>query len=124
MRLKDYAKLPLAWLFGHKKHHPDFDFQQVESVLIRPFGDAIGDAVIHAAYIRQLRVIYPQAKIGIFVNSRNRLIFEMVSELNEMIEDTAKSYLQQRRRWQLFLDFSFNFNSSTLILDKILTVVY
>lgn len=48
MRLKDYAKLPLAWLFGHKKHHPDFDFQQVESVLIRPFGDAIGDAVIHS----------------------------------------------------------------------------
>ena len=121
MRLKDYAKLPLAWLFGHKKRHPDFDFQQVESVLIRPFGDAIGDAVIHAAYIRQLRVIYPQAKIGIFVNSRNRLIFEMVSELNEMIEDTAKSYLQQRRRWQLLLDFSFNFNSSTLILDKILS---
>lgn len=106
--------------FGHKKIRNDFDFTHVKSILIRPVGDAVGDAVAHIAYIRQLKAIYPGVRIGVIVTDRNRDIYAYSHEADELIENKTTAYLKQRGKWQLFLDFYCYFNSWNIIADRLL----
>jgi possible heptosyltransferase II (inner core) len=106
--------------FGHKKPCKDFDFTKVHSILIRPVGDAVGDAVAHISFVRQLRAIYPNVKIGMFVTDRNRDIIAHSGEVDELIEDIRTNYWKQRGKWQLFLDFFPYFYSWYIIKDTLL----
>ncbi|UOO82531.1 glycosyltransferase family 9 protein [Uruburuella testudinis] len=106
--------------FGHKKICHDFDFRNVKSILIRPVGDAVGDAVAHIAYIRQLKAIYPGVRIGVIVTDRNHDIYAYSHEVDELIKDKTIDYLKQRGKWQLFLDFYCYFNSRHIMADRLL----
>ena len=70
-----FSKRLIIRFCGQKKTYPDFDFHRVESILIRPLGDAVGDAVINLAYAKQLKTVYPHLKLGVLVTPRNSAVF-------------------------------------------------
>lgn len=115
--LKKLAILP----FSHKEAVRDFNFKNVNSILIRPTGNALGDSVINSAYVQQLKTIYPHARIGMLVTRNNRTIYELNPCLDELIEQNFLSFIKQRKRWDIFLDMPDAFNSIKIILDKILS---
>lgn len=112
-------KLILA-LFGHKKANLNFDFNQIESILIRPVGDAIGDACAHAAYAAQIKKIYPNCKVGVFATERNKAIYQLSPAIDEILEDNLLSYLVNRKKWQIFLDCYETFTSKFIIGNALL----
>lgn len=59
--------------------------KNIKSILIRPLGGAIGDAVVHTAHLKQLRYLYPNARIGVIVNPHNRVIFEHSNLVDEYL---------------------------------------
>ncbi|PJG83900.1 hypothetical protein [Caviibacterium pharyngocola] len=65
----------IVTLFGSRRPTTKRDLSQIDSVLLHPVGDAIGDAVAHGLHLRQLKECYPNLKIGVFVTARNRAIF-------------------------------------------------
>ena len=119
--MKKLEKALIVRLFGHKKSCPDFDFHNVRSVLIQPLGTAVGDAVINTAYAAQIKKMYPQAHIGIFVTPRNREILSHCPAVDELVESRWRSYFRQRKKWDLFLDFNEVFTTRELVKNKILS---
>lgn len=107
-------------LFANKKKNQDFDFKNVQSILIRPIGDAVGDAVAHINYARQLKKAYPNCRIGMFTTDRNRDVFKCCEEIDELLEDKPASYLKNRKKWQVLLDFYASFTSMHIIGDSLL----
>ncbi|OSI06987.1 lipopolysaccharide core biosynthesis protein [Neisseria animaloris] len=109
----------IVLLCGRKKPCRNFDFKNVSSILIRPFGYALGDAMIHLAYARQLKSIYPHARLGVLVG-RNRDIFAQSPLFDELVDDSFASYWRNRKKWQLMLDLCETFNTPNLIADAVL----
>lgn len=118
---KYWFKQPVIWLFGHKKSVGNFDFSAVDSILIRPTGKALGDAVINSSYVRQLKAIYPDARIGVLVAGSNRAVFECCPQADELVDEKLGEMWRQRNRWQVLLDMPDAFNTGTLIGDKLLS---
>lgn len=98
--------------------------KNIKSILIRPLGGAIGDAVVHTAHLKQLRYLYPNARIGVIVNPHNRVIFEHSNLVDEYLDRSLCCYISHYRKWDLLLDFENNFNSSSLFMDRILNPKY
>ncbi|WP_048758270.1 glycosyltransferase family 9 protein [Necropsobacter massiliensis] len=113
-------KRVIANVFGSRRPTKKTDLGQLDSVLLNPVGDAIGDAVAHGLHLRQLKACYPHLKIGVFVTERNRAVFAASGVVDELITMTPVAYVKQRKKWDLYLDFTTRFNSKSLILDKIL----
>ncbi len=58
-------------LCGNKKLNKDFDFNKVSSILMRPVGDAVGDAIACISdRAQQLKALYPSSRIGVLVTDR------------------------------------------------------
>lgn len=110
----------IAYLFGRKKPNRSFDFQSVDSVLIRPMGHLVGDTVAHIAYIRQLKTLYPECRIGVLVNQRSHPIYECCPLVDELIEDTFIQCIRHHKKWQLYLDFYETYNSQHIIKTAML----
>ncbi len=108
-------------LFGRRKPKKDFDFSNVSSVLIRPIGYGLGDGIILTSALRSLKTAYPNIKIGVFVNERNRKVFEGSKDVDVLFPLTFAACLKQRKKWQLFLDWRPNFVTKNIILDYILS---
>ncbi|XTV77659.1 glycosyltransferase family 9 protein [Mannheimia haemolytica] len=106
-------------LFGTKKEKT-FKFSKIESVLLKPIGDAIGDAVVHIAHLEQIKKALPNVKIAVLVTSRNKLIFSQANVVDMILEDKVSTYLSQRGHWDLYLDFKPTFTTKSIILDSIL----
>ncbi len=106
--------------FGYRMPTQNRDLSSVDSVLLNPVGDAIGDAVVHGLHLRQLKSCYPNLKIGVFVTERNEPVFKASGIVDEFIKMNLSNYFRQRKKWDLYLDFSPQFTSRALILDKIL----
>ncbi|WP_373099243.1 MULTISPECIES: glycosyltransferase family 9 protein [Pasteurellaceae] len=113
-------KRVIAKIFGSRQPTKNTDLSRIDSVLLNPVGDAIGDAVAHGLHLRQLKKSYPQLKVGVFVTERNRAVFAASGVVDELIPLQAAEYVKQRKKWDLYLDFTTRFNSKGLILDKIL----
>lgn len=107
-------------LFGTKKDKKVFDFTQIESVLLKPIGDAIGDAIVHIAHLEQIKQAIPSAKIAVLVTKRNKQLFSHANVVDIVLEDKATTYLAQRDKWDLYLDFQPTFTTKSIILDKVL----
>ena len=114
------SKKILIRLFANKTPRTDFDFSHLQSVLIRPVGDAVGDAVANCAYAAQIKHAYPHCKLGIFVTPRNRDVLALCPHFDELIDDTPASYFHQRKKWQVLLDFYESFYSINIALDSLL----
>lgn len=105
-------------LFGQRKTASGYDFSALQSVLLKPIGDAIGDAILHISHLSQLKQAFPHLKIGVLVSERNRAIFQFSGIVDALIEDNWRSYLQHRGKWQLYLDFMPTYTSRAIILDN------
>lgn len=112
-------KILITHLFGNKKKCNNFDFLNISSILIRPFGFALGDGLMHLAFAKQLKTIYPNLHLGVLVG-RNQDLFATSTLFDELVPYSLFSYIKQRHRWELLLDFRETFNTPDLIADKII----
>lgn len=106
--------------FGQKKPCLNFNFSHLHSILIRPLGDAVGDAVINLAYAKQLKTIYPNLHLGVLVTARNKSIFSTSPLIDEIIDRTPINYLKQRKKWDLLLDFGEWLDSRSITASAVL----
>ena len=78
---------------------------RARSVLIRPFGDALGDAIVTTAALRQLKQALPTVKIGVIVSQRNKEFFTRCPLVDEVIEDVFINAWKQRGKWDVFVEY-------------------
>ncbi|MCK3654298.1 ADP-heptose--LPS heptosyltransferase [Pasteurellaceae bacterium Macca] len=102
----------------------DVNLKEIKSILLRPLGDAIGDATIHTAHLLQLKSIFPQATLGVVVTSQNKIIFEHSNLVDKYIHRNFFDYIKNHKKWDLLLDFENNFTSASLFMDRILMPKY
>ncbi|WP_164836846.1 glycosyltransferase family 9 protein [Neisseria flavescens] len=76
---------------------------------------------MHIAYIRQLKNLYPNCRIGVLTNDRSRPIYECSHLVDELINDTFFQCLKQRNKWQLYLDFYETYNSRHILKTALLS---
>ncbi len=115
------SKKLVIHLFGKKQINQNFNFNDVKSILIRPLGDAVGDAIACVGHVQQLKNIYPDSRIGILVTNRNRAVFSLSPLIDELIDDTHINNLKNRKKWDVLLDFYEQFTSKNIIFDFILS---
>lgn len=97
---------------------------EINAILIRPLGWAIGDAVVHTAHIKQLKKLYPNAKIGVVVASTNKVIYENSQLVDGYVYRNFLDYIRNYKKWDLVIDFENNFNSSSLLMDRLINPKY
>lgn len=116
----------MLWLQENRRKAPlaHLPFNEIHSILLRPLGNAIGDAAVHTAHLSQLRTLFPNAKLGVIVTPQNRTVFEHCGLVDEFIERHFISFIKQHKKWDLLLDFENNFNSFSLLADRILMPKY
>lgn len=112
-------KKNIAKLAG-KREPTTINLNQTRSILIKPIGDAIGDAIAHTAHLNQLKQANPKLKIGVLVTNRNRTIFAMSGLADVLLEDKFSTYLKERKNWDLYLDFMPTYTSRSILCDKLL----
>lgn len=71
--------------------------------------------------MRQLKQVYPNVRIGVLVTERNRDVYQSAKVADELIPFTLVSCWKQRKRWDLYIDFTTRFNSRAIVFDKILS---
>ncbi|VDG99366.1 MULTISPECIES: glycosyltransferase family 9 protein [unclassified Eikenella] len=116
-----FSKKIIIRLFGQKRHSIGFDFNNIKSILIRPLGDAVGDAIINLAYAKQLKNIYSNIQLGVLVTNRNKNIFSNSPLIDKTIDRTPINYLRQRKKWDLLLDFGECLDSRSITASSILS---
>lgn len=114
----------ILFLAGKRKRLDNLDLNNISSILIKPIGDAIGDAIAHTAHLNQLRKFNSKLKIAVIVTERNKIIFQNSGLVDELIEHNIMNYYKQRGKWDLYLDFQPTFTTKTILLEKILSPKY
>lgn len=114
----------LLKLFADKKGKAVFNPKGLKSVLIRPVGDAIGDAITLTAILKQLKTAFPGVKTGVFVTDRNRPVLEGCPFADELIPLKTVSYFKNRNKWDIFIDCTPTFTTKNIILDYVLAPRY
>ena len=112
----------IIWLFGTKKKYKDIDLKRVNTILLNP-KDSIGDTLMSFCYARQLKKMYPSAKLGIIVTDRNMEFTKLCNENEKIIDSIVKrkDVLKNRKKWDLLLDFLSKENTKRMIWKKILS---
>lgn len=114
----------LLKLFAAKKTKAEFNPQTIKSILLRPIGDAIGDAVTMTYVLKQLKTAFPGVKTGVFVTERNRMALEGCPFADELIPSKPASYFKNRKKWDIFLDCTPTFTTKNILLDYALAPRY
>lgn len=114
----------IAKIFGRCPEEKMLNWKNISSVLIRPIGTGIGDAVVLSAVIRQIKQAYSTCRVGVFTTERNQFIFEHTPGIDECLKDTPLNYLKQHSKWQVFLDYRPTFTTRNLICDFFLSPNY
>ena len=114
-------KKPIAKFFGTRKSNLSVDWENVHSVLIRPIGTGLGDAVVLSAVCKQLKNRFPQCRIGVIGCPRNRPVLENNPFIDVFVADNLFSAFFHRRKWQFFLDYRPTFTTYTILFDYILS---
>lgn len=113
----------IAKLAG-KRSAQTIDLMTIKSVLLKPIGDAIGDAIAHTAHLNQLKSGNPDLVIGVIVTERNRDIFAYSGLVDQLLEDKPSTYITQYNKWDLYLDFQPTYTTKSVILEKLLSPKY
>lgn len=100
------------------------DWGHITSVLIRPIGTGIGDAVVLSSVIGQLKQAYPACTIGVLTTPRNRFVFKHIPGVGVCLDDEPLTYLTQRKKWQVFLDYRPTFTTRNIVCDFLLAPAY
>ncbi|WP_315567700.1 formamidopyrimidine-DNA glycosylase [Haemophilus parahaemolyticus] len=114
-------KFLIAKLFSTRKLKGQLDIKDYNSLLLKPIGDAIGDSIVHIAHIKQIKAAFPNMKIGVLATDRCKAIYECSGIIDEILNNKYVTYLNQRNKWDLYLDFSPSFTSKFIICDAILS---
>ena len=112
----------IIWLFGTKKKYKDIDLKSINTILLNP-KDSIGDTLMSFSYVRQLKKMYPNAKLGMVVTDRNMEFTKLCNENEKIIDSIVKrkDVLKNRKKWDLFLDFLSKENTKRMIWKKMLS---
>lgn len=111
-------------IFGNKKPAAGFNFADVKSVLIRPVGTGIGDGIILTAVFKQLKQAYPDIKTGVFAVKRNLPVFKNNPFIDAVLQDKPLTYLLNRSKWQVFIDYVPTFTTKNIFCDFLLKPQY
>lgn len=114
----------INYLFGTKRPRyteTSFHLKQINSILLKPIGYALGDAILHITHLKQLKTNYPHIKLGIIVTERCYSVYAAEDFIDFLMLDSAKNYFQQRKKWDLYLDFQPTYTSRAIFLDSILS---
>ncbi|AMD95093.1 glycosyltransferase family 9 protein [Leptotrichia sp. oral taxon 847] len=108
-------------LLGNKKKYKNINLKDVKTVLLSP-KDALGDTLISFSHARQLRKMYPYAKIGIVSTIRNKNFIKLINQKEKVFDEIVdrKKIIRHRKKWDLLLDFKDQINTKRLIWTKIL----
>lgn len=98
-------------LFGKRVASNETKLNEIESVLLKPIGDAIGDAIVHIAHLAQIKQAFPNVKTAVLVTERNKQLFAQADSVDQLIDERPLNYLIQRGKWDLYLDFQPTFTS-------------
>jgi len=118
--LPDEMRHLILKLFARRIRNINFDFSKTKTVIIRPKGNGIGDAVVLTAVCLQLKKAIKGIKIGVFSSERNKDIFLNNPVIDKVIGNKFLSYLKNRGKWQVFMDFIPTFTSKNIVCDYIL----
>lgn len=111
-------------IFSRRKDDSGLDFSNIKSVLIRPIGAGVGDAVILTAVLKQLKEAYPHIQTGVLAVKRNENVFMANPFVDKVIKDNFIGYLSNRGKWQVFMDYIPSFTTRNIIFDFILKPRY
>lgn len=111
-------------IFARKKKSENLDFSSIKSVLIRPIGTGLGDAVVLTAVLKQLKEAYPNIKTGVLAVKRNEIVFKNNPLADKIIKDSFIGYLSNRGKWQVFIDYTPSFTTKNIIRDFFLKPAY
>ena len=114
----------LLKLLANKKTAAGFDFKQIKSVLIRPIGSGLGDAILLTAVFKQLKQAYPDIKTGVLAINRNSPVFKNNPFIDEVVQDKPLIYLLNRGKWQIFMDYVPTFTTKNIFCDFLLKPQY
>jgi len=114
----------LLKLLANKKTCPSFDFATIKSVLIRPIGYGLGDGILLTAVLKQLKQAYPDIKTGVLAIKRNNPVFNANPFVDEILEDKPLTYLLNRGKWQIFMDYVPSFTTKNIFCDFLLKPQY
>lgn len=117
-------KAIISKIFARKKKFEDFDFSSIKSVLIRPIGTGLGDAIILTAVLKQLKEAYPNIKTGVLAVKRNEIVFRNNPFVDKVIKDNFIAHFSNRGKWQIFIDYIPSFTTRNIIFDFILKPKY
>ncbi|WP_150539517.1 glycosyltransferase family 9 protein [Actinobacillus vicugnae] len=106
--------------FGTKKHKKQFYFANIQSILLKPIGDAVGDAIVHTSHLRQIKEANPHIKLGVLVTERNKLIYQHAGFIDAILDESVSTYIQEHAKWDLYLDFMPSFTSKSIFCDWLL----
>ena len=111
----------IIWLFGTKKIYKNIDLKNIKTILLNP-KDSIGDTLISFSHARQLKKMYPYAKLGIVVTDRNEKFANFCNENEKIIDAIVKrsDVVKNRKKWDILLDFLGRENTKRIIWKKIL----
>ena len=112
----------IIWLFGTKKKYKDIDLKRVNTILLNP-KDSIGDTLMSFSYARQLKKMYPNAKLGMVVTDRNMEFTKLCNENEKIIDTVVKrnDVLKNHKKWDMLLDFLSKENTKRMIWKKVLS---
>lgn len=119
-----FVKRLIARIAGTRPAIEELDPKAISSVIIKPWGPAVGDALAHSAHFNQLKKANPNIRTAILVNDRNRELATFCPTIDEIIEDKPWNYIQNRNKWDLYINFNPNYSGKQIILDKILNPKY
>ncbi|WP_443091213.1 glycosyltransferase family 9 protein [Basfia succiniciproducens] len=100
------------------------NLSKIRSILLKPIGDAIGDTIVHIAHIAQIKQAFPHIKIGVLTTYRNKELFLLSSMIDVVLDNKFSTFLLQRKKWDIYLDFQPTFTSKSLIFDYLLAPKY
>ena len=112
----------VIWMFGTKKKYKNADIKNIKTILLNP-KDFIGDTLMSFCYARQLKKMYPNAKLGMIVTDRNMKFAKLCNENEKIIDVIVKrnDVLKNRKKWDVLLDFLSRENTKRMIWKKILS---
>lgn len=114
----------LLKLLANKTPLAGFNFKQIKSVLIRPIGYGLGDGILLTAILKQLKQAYPDIKTGVLAIGRNSPVFQGNPYIDEILQDKPLTYLLNRGKWQVFMDYVPTFTTKNIFCDFLLKPQY
>ena len=113
-----------AKLFARTPKAKNLDWRNIQSVLVRPIGSGLGDAIVLSSAFAQLKKTYPNCKLGVLSTSRNRPILEHIPFIDEILPSSFPTAFTHHGKYQVFLEYQSSFTTRNILFDFFLSPSY